>query len=457
MKTTLAYSEDAISEVIGYILLLGIIVISVGLVTMLAMPIIEDAKENAYLKNMEQGFTVLDSKASLVALGKSPTQLVQMYSQAGDITVYNQSTSHMTVSLINGSNTSDTIEIYNESLGTVVYRLGENRIAYEGGGVFRKYPGEGDPIAITPPEFYYNGETLTLPIIRVDSNQSVGGSGVVSMYLISNNTPNVLYPNTDLDPEFRNPLLIGKTIDVVIRSDYYMGWAKYIEERTKATVNTNDATKEVRVQLNTKPNDQSHDLDPPIGVFGFNMTNESSLINFSMLFGYGASNFDFLLTTSTTETEPYFEFNAKKSGGLNDSGVTITLNYFDTPGTETWTWDVRGLKVGNDFDVDFLSNGSVVYTSNDDSWTWDDEAPPDNQTYNKSANENGPSGRKIFSHYMSEVGPSFSLTPGNQPGDPAYPSGFNPDNSTYILYYDVTPPSITYLHLVEHTIQVNVI
>jgi len=75
-KVSLTYSVDAISKVIGYILLLGIIVISVGLVTMLAMPIIEDAKENAYLKNIEQGFTVLDSKGSLVTLGKSPTQLV---------------------------------------------------------------------------------------------------------------------------------------------------------------------------------------------------------------------------------------------------------------------------------------------------------------------------------------------------------------------------------------------
>ncbi|MCL7413554.1 MAG: hypothetical protein M8353_08070, partial [ANME-2 cluster archaeon] len=342
-------------------LLLGIIVTSVGLVSVLAIPIIEDAKEDAYLKNMEQGFTVMDSKISLVALGKSPTQLVQMYSKKGDITVYDQTSSHIIVSFSN--KTGNRTEIYNESMGTIQYQLGENIIAYEGGGVFRKYPGEGDPITITPPEFHYNGETLTLPIIKVEGNQSTGGNGVLNLYLVSNNSPNILFPNPDYNSEYKNPLAVGQQINVVIKSDYYMAWAKYIQQRTAATVTTNNATKEVKVILNAKPNEYDQEYEPPIDVFGFNTNNASALKNFSMVFADGNSSFKSYWTTSASSTEPYFEFNTEKKGGMGTNGTSITLEFHDNGNREKWEWSTEALKDEDDnFDVNFINNnGSITY------------------------------------------------------------------------------------------------
>ncbi|MDW7777087.1 MAG: hypothetical protein SCH39_12255 [Methanosarcinales archaeon] len=447
MVNRLIDSREAVSEVVGYIMLLGVIVTAVGLISVLAFPIIEDAKEDAYLKNMEQGFTVMDSKVSLVALGKSPTQLIQMYSTKGDISVYNQNTSHITVSFTRLNNF---YEIYNQSLGTVQYQLGENKIAYEGGGVFRKYPGEGDPVTITPPEFHYNGETLTLPIIKVDGNQSIGGSGVINLYLVSNNTPNVLYPNPDFNSNYTNPLTVGNTISVVIKSDYYMAWANYIEERTDAEVTTNSAAKEVRVKLNAKPNEYDQEYEPPIDVFGFNTDNESALKNFSMVFANGSSNFKSFWTTSPSSTEPYFKFETDKSGGLGTDGVSIELKYYDNGDVEYWKWDVQALKDADDnFDVNFLnSNGSITYVSNDDSWTWVNETNCSG-VYTKFDTIDPCGGQKLLQHYMALVGPTFSFTP-------VVTAGFNPDNSTFVLYYDVMPPRITFMHVVEHKLEVKV-
>lgn len=451
MGKRLELSEDAVSEVVGYTLLLGIIVVAIGIISMTALPVIQDAKEKAYLKNMEQGFTVLDSKASLVSIGKQPTQIVQMYTQAGGITVNDSSLSRIKVTFTNGTTT---YVVYDESMGTIQYQLGDNKIAYEGGGVFRKYPGEGDPVIITPPEFHYNGETLTLPIIRVNSNQSVGGTGVVTLRLVSEQTPNVLFPNPDDNPEYTNPLLLGKQINVVIKSDYYKAWAKYIEERTEASVNIDDNNKEVKVSLNTKPNDQPNELNPPIDIYGFNVENESALHNLNMTLADGTSNFKLKMTTSPTSTEPYFTFYADKSGGIGPLGVRIELNYYDHGNKETWEWDVQSLKDAQDnFNVNFLdNNGSIIYTSVDDSWTWDNETPPYNQTYDKVVNKVGPGGNKIFQHYMSIVGPTFSFYPCPSP----HWDGFDQDSSTYVLYYEVMPPRITYLHIVEHKMQVNV-
>lgn len=448
MANRLIDSREAVSEVVGYILLLGVIVSAVGLISVLAFPIIEDAKEDAYLKNVEQGFTVLDSKISLVALGKSPTQLIQMYSTKGDITVYNQSTSHITVSF---SKLNNSYEIYNQSLGTVQYQLGENKIAYEGGGVFRKYPGKGDPVTITPPEFHYNGETLTLPIIKVDGNQSIGGSGIINLYLVSNNTPHVLYPDPDFNSNYTNPLTVGNTISVVINSDYYMAWANYIEERTEAEVTTNSAAKEVRVKLNAKPSEYDQEYEPPIDVFGFNTDNASALKNFSMVFANGSSNFKSFWTTSPSSTEPYFKFETDKSGGMGTDGVSMELKYYDKGEAEIWKWDVQALKdADNNFDVNFINNnGSITYTSNDDSWTWVNETNCSGVYHKLDTFNSSCGGQKILQHYMSLVGPTFSFTP-------VVTAGFNPDNSTFFLYYDVMPPRITFLHVVEHKMEVKV-
>jgi hypothetical protein len=449
MGKRLEHSQDAVSEVVGYTLLLGIIVLGIGIISLTALPIIQDAKEQAYLKNVEQGFTVLDSKASLASIGKQPTQIVQMYTQAGDITVNDSGLSRIKVTFTNGT---ATYVVYNESMGTIQYQLGDNKIAYEGGGVFRKYPGEGDPVMITPPEFHYNGETLTLPIIRINSNQSVGGTGVITLRLVSGQTPNVLFPNPDDNPEYTNPLLLGKQVNVVIKSDYYKAWAKYIEERTEATVITNDANKEATVTLNAKPNDQTIDLDPPIDVYGFNVDNESAMHNLNMTLAEGTSSFKLMMTTSPTSTEPYFTFYADKSGGIGPLGVRIELNYYDNSKRETWEWNVQSLKDAEDnFNVDFLnSDVSVAYKSPTQSWTWVDE------TNCSGIYSNGDTilcgGGKVFQHYMSIVGPTFSFYPCPSP----YWDGFNPDNSTYVLYYDVMPPRITYLHIVEHKIQSNI-
>ncbi|MBW6519242.1 MAG: hypothetical protein K0A89_12180 [ANME-2 cluster archaeon] len=447
MVNRLIDSREAVSEVVGYIMLLGVIVSAVGLISVLAFPIIEDAKEDAYLKNMEQGFTVMDSKVSLVALGKSPAQLIQMYSTKGDISVYDQNTSHITVSF---NKLNNSYEIYNQSLGTIQYQLGENKIAYEGGGVFRKYPGEGDPVTITPPEFHYNGETLTLPIIKVDGNQSIGSSGVINLYLVSNNTPNVLYPNPDFNSNYTNPLTVGNTISVVIKSDYYMAWAKYIEERTDADVTTNSATKEVKVRLNAKPNEYDQEYEPPIDVFGFNTDNENALKNFSMVFANGESSFKSYWTTSASSTEPYFRFDTEKKGGSNTSGVTITLEFHDNGKWETWEWSTQPLLVGSNFDVDFLNNNvSLQYKSPTQSWTWVNETNCSGVYSNTQYLNSSCGGLKVLQHYMALVGPTFSFTP-------VTTAGFNPDNSTFVLYYDVMPPRITFMHVVEHKLEVKV-
>jgi len=205
--------------------------------------------------------------------------------------------------------------------------------------------------------------------------------------------------------------------------------------------------------LNAKPNDEWQDLEVPIDVYGFNVSNEYGLHNFSMILADGDSNMRMFLKTSETLTEPYFTLLAQRSGGLGPSGVVIELVYHDG-NIETWEWDVAAMKDDEDnFNVDFLSNnGTIRYRTGQPSWTWDNENIC-NETYDNSNNSEFTCGaQKLVQHYMSLVGPTFTFYPGEHP----HFTGFDPDNSSYIFYYNVLPPRITFMHIVEHKMEVKV-
>jgi hypothetical protein len=56
---------------------------------------------------------------------------------------------------------------------------------------------------------------------------------------------------------------------------------------------------------------------------------------------------------------------------------------------------------------------------------------------------------------VSDTG-TFALYKGTNSGDPpAWPTGFNLTNSTYILDYNTMTPSINYLYIVEHDVNID--
>jgi len=189
--------------------------------------------------------------------------------------VRNESANYLKVIVSN--QTGHNVTIFNESLGLIEYKLGDNRLIYENGGMFRIYP-NGESVMLSPPEFYYNGETLTFPVIRIRSSASAGGKGTLSVVANSVEGTKIIYPNLSSNL-LLNPIY-GRQIKIRIKSDNYKPWARYIEERTDAVPLTNDVTKEVVVAFNSKPSENPADLVVPIEVFGLDTTNSTPLTNF---------------------------------------------------------------------------------------------------------------------------------------------------------------------------------
>jgi hypothetical protein len=445
-------SEDAVSETVGFSIILGIVVMAVGIMVVLAYPILGNLRESAFMETAVEASTMLDSKASMVAFRASSNQITRMNLNGGTLTADNSTSNRLIIKVSNYSGTDR--EIFNESLGRIEYVVNDQTIAYEGGGLFRKYE-SGEPVMISPPEFHYNGETLTFPIIKINNFDSIGGKGIVSINLRSNTLPVIVYPNLSSGADLRNPLF-GKQIKIRLTSEYYKAWAKYIKERTGVITLTNDLTQEVIVSLNSKPSDQLGPLVIPIEVMGMDTTNSTPLnqLKFNLT---GVDSDLHMVFRAPDQTSTDFSIEIQKRGGMGTSGVDIMIQYNKGGYNETWKSEADALIVDSNASINLLNSSSLTfYKTNDPSGTWINETYPYNRTYKQSEDAGPVPLNIILQHYfrlISDTG-TFSIYPGTHSGDPAWGKGFNPSGSTFVLDYNVIPPRITYLHIVEHDVDV---
>lgn len=187
--------------------------------------------------------TQLDSKASLVAHGGSPSQRLQMdVGQTADFRV-DEDAGWMRIE-VNTTDGEDDVNV-TRSLGAVVYERGDETVAYQGGGVWRS-AGDGTWM-VSPPEFHYRGRdgtaTLTLPLVTIeDSDGRLGDTVHVSE---TGRTSERLFPSENGS----NPL-VGGNVTVTVQSEYAGAWGRFFESRTSATV-TEVSDERVQVKLQT--------------------------------------------------------------------------------------------------------------------------------------------------------------------------------------------------------------
>jgi hypothetical protein len=237
--------RSAQSETLAVLLLVALTVVGGGTVLVFGASAIDDATSSADIGKAEHAMTQLDSKTSLVAHGTSETQRVDLGGSGRGTAGVDESAGRMTVRIINGTDGNTTI--LDRRLGAVTYERGQTTLAYQGGGVWRR-DGNGSTM-VSPPEFHYERGTLTLPLVRVESDGITGRS----VRIVQQGETDGRYPNETLS----NPLTKGR-VEVAVRSDYYQAWGTYFEDRTSGDVAYDHANETATIELVT-PFDEEFD------------------------------------------------------------------------------------------------------------------------------------------------------------------------------------------------------
>ena len=229
--------DDAVSEVIGMILMLSITIIVIGSIMLVGMPMIESGKNKAKMDIVANSFLSLQNDIEEVVRGPiwvkdpysttnvdrlGPSRETEFELMEGSISV---APNRGNVSKNNAS-IAYTITV---PPSNITYKSDYEEIVYENGAVIRKYEG-GDPIMVSDPliNIYDVDGNMTISIHAVTLNgtlSSVGGKGKAWAEVKPQNYTPII------DPDKSSPNS-NKTI-IKIYSKYPMAWRNFFDLKLK--------------------------------------------------------------------------------------------------------------------------------------------------------------------------------------------------------------------------------
>ncbi len=214
--------EKAVSEVMGMILILAIMVMVIGAIMIVGVPMIEAGKDRGKMDVASNSFLSLQNDIEEVVRGPvwiqdpnsvtnpisglGPSRATEFQLMSGTLSVQPNRTNVNCTPAPCGSSVNINIII---PASKITYTSGQEAIVYENGAVIRKYE-SGAPIMVSEPliNIYDNGSNGTVVSIHAitinSTNSSIGGDGIAnvetrlinySQIIQANSTPNTNWVN----------------------------------------------------------------------------------------------------------------------------------------------------------------------------------------------------------------------------------------------------------------------
>ncbi len=228
-------SEDAVSEVVDFVTILGILMLSLGIIGVAGYPIVKNAQEANYIENTRQSFIVLAENVNKVVMGQAPSQNVELKLYEGSLSVAGTSMINITA-----KNSSGYLYNITYQMGSIESTVGDTTIAYEGTGVWARYPPDGNTVLANKPLITSQSNLLVIPVVTIIGHSSTGGSGMSGVLV--DGEPSILFWGN------------VNNITVTINSSYQSGWRNYFNTTLHWSKCPGGTSGDCIAQLNTANN-----------------------------------------------------------------------------------------------------------------------------------------------------------------------------------------------------------
>ncbi|MDZ7687354.1 MAG: hypothetical protein U5J64_01300 [Halobacteriales archaeon] len=240
----------AVSEVIGYIIIIGIIFVVFSLVFVNATTFFSSTGENERIENAERGFVLLQSNTDEVVYGEAPRRTTDVQIGGGSVSVGGERSRIV----LNVSGT----EVRNRSLSPVRYSLNSEGLSYDNGAVFRQ--SLSGTAMVSEPGWMIRDDMVAVSGVRTLGGGSVGGGGVASVQAESVGDA---FVETVPASEVRD-------VNVTVFSENAVAWNRYMEDLNESdtvtdVVYTPDENS-VKMEMSIDSNQNFIYLDRPIRV-----------------------------------------------------------------------------------------------------------------------------------------------------------------------------------------------
>jgi len=225
-KNKLIRSDRAVSEVLGYTLVFGIVILAIGLIYTAGIPALQATKDATQFKSVEQGFMILNTDIRKVALDQSPVRTTKLGTAEGGMLASNPAACTMSLKIFEGGN-----EQFNDAIqmGRIEFMSGVGSITCENGAVITKH-GSGSFMTVNPRMFKLDQDQIMFSLIKInDSSRSAGGG--ISQITINNPRFN--------ESLFNTPEIYGDGwVKIKVDSEYADSWARFLGSEFGATFPT---------------------------------------------------------------------------------------------------------------------------------------------------------------------------------------------------------------------------
>lgn len=214
-------NERAVSEAIGFIIILGIVMSGIGLVTLYGYPVLVKEQSNTDVRNMERAMIVIQNDMKSLCFKNVPYKETTLQVSGGTLEVINATSYGGFINVTNGT----TLFQNNYPVGALVYRSdrGTEVITLENGAVIRRQEDAAGSAMLAEPRWFYDNSTGTFVIylMNITTDEAMARSGVatVRMSLEGSDTQTVpVAPGDKVTVEYTG----GSS------GDYSTAWENYL-------------------------------------------------------------------------------------------------------------------------------------------------------------------------------------------------------------------------------------
>lgn len=191
-------SDVGVSEVVGYVIIMGIILTSISIAYVNGYPALQDARDQERLKSVESAFSVMSDNIQEISVGDSTKRRTEMNLIGDTLGIDPQRKSWIHVSITNSTGAELCNRKCNVSIDPVVYessaqgltsprnpgpssaQIEVSEIVYENGAVIRDPGGNGSGMT-SQPDWVVRDSGVIIKIIATQGGNAVTGEGTFSL------------------------------------------------------------------------------------------------------------------------------------------------------------------------------------------------------------------------------------------------------------------------------------
>ena len=208
-----------VSDLVGFVLTVGIILTGVGIVATVGVDQVERIQGTQDVENAERAVTVLAGNVEQLQESRATVLTSELAVHNGRLAIgAGAGPSNLTID-VSGTD----VTLGERPMRTISYRTGDTRIVYEGGTVIRDNA-NGESIAVREPPFTCSSNRAVISFVEIhEEDTGQGYSGATASITTRTNESRILFPR---NRSGEDSLGESTGVTLTVNSDHEAAWSE---------------------------------------------------------------------------------------------------------------------------------------------------------------------------------------------------------------------------------------